>query len=85
MHSSESFQTIKNDMIYLIAIDSINNRERAAALTGEWLIYAIHKTEKYLLTYATHREGKNRKEGDKKIYDRIYTSCFNEYPFLFNL
>jgi len=55
-------------------------RAKRHRITGEWLIFAEHAAEKYYLCIATHSGGR---EGDKKIYDLIVSTCGNEFPYLF--
>jgi len=81
-HIGEPFNNIKDELINLTVLDSINNRSVENRKTGEWLIYAEKQTFRYILTMANHKEGKNQKETDANIFARIERMCFNEYPEL---
>jgi hypothetical protein len=85
LHRGERFPDIRDAFINLIATKPISNRQEMNELTGEWLIYARHEDFNYVLSLAGHKEGVNRREGDQRIFDRIYKSCSAEFPFLFSV
>ncbi len=82
MHNGQPLETIKNELIELLVLGSINNRSAESRMTGEWIIYAEKEEIKYVLTMANHKEGKNQRESDQNIYNRIDKICFNEFPEL---
>lgn len=51
-------------------------------LKGEWLIYKTINGKNFYLCLASHREGKNRKETDKNIFDEKISKCLIEHPEL---
>jgi hypothetical protein len=52
----------------------------AAALTGEWIIYAQHEGKNYYLCLGTHH-----KSGHKALRQQIDDFCCLEFPFLSSL
>jgi hypothetical protein len=71
-----------NETIFTIAIKmhqiAISNKK----LKGEWLIYKKHNEKNYYLCLASHREGINRTESDKNIFDHKISKCLIEFPEL---
>ena len=53
-HEGQSFDSIRNEVIDL-AINAMPNREKAGALTGEWIIYSRTNGNRLILTFAGHR------------------------------
>jgi len=45
-------------------------------MTGEWIIYAEHESQKFYLCLAKHNDG------DETIRERIGRVCVREFPFL---
>ena len=45
-------------------------------MTGEWIVYAQHKNQKFYLCLAKHNDG------DEKIREKIERICMREFPFL---
>ena len=76
-------QYVTVEDIRLIADDAVQGalgrRAREAALTGEWIVYAIHEGKNYFLCLGGH------KEGDAAIRAKIDTFCRPEFPFLADL
>lgn len=66
-----------------IAQDAVHGayirRSEANALTGEWIVYAVHEGKNYYLALWQH-EG-----GDDKLRWWIEQYCFSEFPFLLDL
>jgi hypothetical protein len=79
-NKGHKFTEIVNELSNLIVIGTIKNRNNENRLTGEWIIYANSNDKHYVLTLANHKEGKNRKETDQNIYNRIEKICFEEFP-----
>lgn len=51
-------------------------------LKGEWLIYKVSNGKNFYLCLASHREGKDRKESDRNIFNEKITKCLIEFPEL---
>jgi hypothetical protein len=58
-------------------IDGYYARRKNSKLTGEWIVFMKHNQKNYYLTLAEHDES------DEKIFNRIMTSCFVEFPELY--
>jgi hypothetical protein len=63
--------------------ESLNGRIGNDKYTGEWIVYHKKDNAKIILTFANHHEGNNRKDGDQNIYERIKSSCKEEFPEIF--
>jgi hypothetical protein len=57
-------------------------RQRAAKrkMTGEWLIFGVHKEKNIYLSLCTHSNGP---EQDLEVYDALLKLCGDEFPGVF--
>jgi len=52
---------------------------RVGRLTGEWILYSVHKGKNLYLSLGTHEEGKD----PKALLQKLRGQCAAEWPFLF--
>jgi hypothetical protein len=64
---------------YDLVIGRFWARNKACEMTGEWIIFAKVESINCFLTLACHREGKNRREGEYRIFERV-RQCELEFP-----
>lgn len=64
---------------YDLIIRRYEGRYIVCKMTGEWIVFAKVDDINYFLTLAFHQEGRNRREGDLKIFERA-RSCLQEFP-----
>jgi hypothetical protein len=72
-----------NDVAQLVHDVVSGNRERLAAqqaITGEWLIFAVHEGRNYYLCLTTHDKSEHQ-----DIRDKIDSVCCREFSFLGDL
>jgi hypothetical protein len=73
----------RGDDLDRFAYDSVigryQSRYNAYKMTGELIVFAQVDGINYYLTLALHHEGKNRREGDRLIFERV-KSCIEEFP-----
>ncbi len=50
---------------------SFERRAEERRLTGEWIVFDRTGAGNHYLTLARHREGENRKEGDRRVFARV--------------
>lgn len=85
-HRVEEFEKILNQhsdgKLSTVAIIMHQKAVFNRNLRGEWLIYRIVDDKKYYLCLASHREGINRIESDKKIFKNKISKCLLEFPEL---
>lgn len=79
-HNGEYIENIIDELSHLVVIGAFQNRTSESRTTGEWLVYAEVEKNRYILTMAKHKEGKNQRETDAKIFNRISRICFDEFP-----
>lgn len=73
--SEEDIAAIVHDAVQ----GNYTRRSEAAALTGDWIVFAQHEGLNYYLCLAMHETG------DQNIRDQIELVCVHEFPFLKDL
>ncbi len=73
--TSADVEDIVQDIVY----GNMERRTTAAAVTGDWLIYAQHQGQNFYLCLADHTTG------DDVIRSRIDEVCVKEFPFLLEI
>lgn len=80
--AAETSGVVTEDLINRIAhrlvTEAFEARAGDGALSGEWIVYAEHRSQRYYLTLASHQED------DTAIDDRISRWCKRQFPFLFD-
>jgi len=71
------------ELAHIITAGAFEERSLRKKITGEWIVYAEEKGERFYLTLACHRDGESQEDSDKRVYDRIRSQCREEFPFLF--
>lgn len=71
--------TMANRISHAIIFGGFESRRARGALTGEWLVYYVHKGRNYYLDIAEHTEINN----PQQFFDRLKEACQWEFPFAF--
>lgn len=69
------------DVISHLFMDGYVERSQARRLTGDWIIFAVHKGQRYYLDLATHEEGKPANAD--QLLSKVKGSAAAEFPFAF--
>jgi hypothetical protein len=67
------------ELPYRFVIGALEDRSKAGRMTGDWIIFAKHKSQNYYLGLATHEEA----EDGFALFERIKEGSKFEFPFLF--
>ncbi len=70
--TKEDLPKIVNDVIW----SNLARRMREGRMTGEWIIYVEHESQKFYLCLAKHNDS------DEKLREKIAGVCVLEFPFL---
>lgn len=80
---TEQSEPIKFGQIaHFYAIEGYQRKARRQQLTGEWIVYYVHKGLNYYLDIAFHEEAETA-EGEQALYERLKEGCAWEFPFAF--
>ena len=70
--TKEDVPAMVDDLVH----GTYSRRKEADALTGEWIVYAIHEGQNYYLALWNHASG------DEMLRSEIERLCVREFPFL---
>jgi hypothetical protein len=74
--TEEDIPALANDLVS----GTYQRRKDAQALTGEWIVYAVHQGKNYYLAIWEHPKGKGN--SDEMLRRQIEQVCVTEFPFL---
>jgi hypothetical protein len=63
-------------MAHDLVTGAMMRRKAAGALTGEWIVYAVHERRNYYLALWRHADG------DEMLRRNIERLCVPQFPFL---
>ncbi|QDU68193.1 hypothetical protein [Engelhardtia mirabilis] len=66
-------------LAHRLTVGGYEDRAWRRRLTGEWILYAVHKERNHYLTLGTHEEGRD----PEALLARLRQQCAAEWPFLF--
>lgn len=65
---------------HTVVLDGSQRLKTRKQMTGEWIIYYVHKGQNYYLDIAKHAE---HQQDEQMLFDRLKKQCAWEFPFAF--